>query len=71
MHPRTLPRWLCAPQEAPDLRSVTVECEISRERIPLRNAYKYVGQRATLRINSGVERSVTGEAAGSARRRAT
>ena len=30
-----------------------VECEISREKVPLRNAYKHVGQRASLRVNSG------------------
>lgn len=34
--------------------------EISRERIPLRNAYKHVGQRACVRINSGTEQEVPG-----------
>jgi hypothetical protein len=31
-----------------------LECEISREKVPLRNAYKHVGQRASVRVNSGV-----------------
>lgn len=31
-----------------------MECEISREKVPLRNAYKHVGQRASVRVNSGV-----------------
>lgn len=39
---------------------MTVECEVSRERISLRNAYKAAGQRAALRINSGMERHVAG-----------
>jgi len=45
----------------PALRAqVVVEAEISRDKVPLRNAYKHVGQRAALRINSGVEHSLLG-----------
>eukprot|EP00195_Chlamydomonas_chlamydogama_P008071 CAMPEP_0202901106 /NCGR_PEP_ID=MMETSP1392-20130828/13313_1 /ASSEMBLY_ACC=CAM_ASM_000868 /TAXON_ID=225041 /ORGANISM="Chlamydomonas chlamydogama, Strain SAG 11-48b" /LENGTH=405 /DNA_ID=CAMNT_0049587607 /DNA_START=199 /DNA_END=1416 /DNA_ORIENTATION=+ len=44
---------------APGLRHVVVECEISRERVPLRNAYKAVGQKASVRVNGGVEYNVT------------
>lgn len=36
-----------------------VECEISREKVPLRNAYKRVGQRASVRVNSGVTYEVS------------
>lgn len=32
-----------------------IETEISRELVPLRNAYKHIGQLATVRINSGPE----------------
>ena len=39
------------------------QAEISRERVPLRNAYKSVGQKASVRVNSGVEYQVTGESA--------
>ena len=41
---------------------VVVEAEISRDKVPLRNAYKHVGQRASLRISSGVEHSLLGAA---------
>ncbi len=40
---------------------VTLEAEISREQIPLRNAYRHVGQKASIRVNSGVEYTVPGE----------
>ena len=39
---------------------MVVEAEISRDKVPLRNAYKHVGQRAALRINSGIEHSLQG-----------
>ena len=39
---------------------VVVEAEISRDKVPLRNAYKHVGQRASLRVSSGVEHSLLG-----------
>lgn len=32
---------------------LTFEAEISRERVPLRNAYKAAGQRVVIRINGG------------------
>lgn len=34
--------------------------EISRERVPLRNAYRHVGQQAVLRVNSGEEYTLQG-----------
>lgn len=40
---------------------ITVEAEISREQIPLRNAYRHVGQKASIRVNSGFEYTVPGE----------
>ena len=40
---------------------ITVEAEISREQIPLRNAYRHVGQKASIRVNSGIEYTVPGE----------
>ncbi len=40
---------------------VVLEAEISREQIPLRNAYKHIGQRATIRINSGVDTELPGD----------
>lgn len=40
---------------------ITVEAEISREQIPLRNAYRHVGQKASIRVNSGIEYTVSGE----------
>ncbi|GIL80986.1 hypothetical protein Vretifemale_10128, partial [Volvox reticuliferus] len=52
-------RFVASRQVSPEYRAVTVECEVSRERIPLRAAYKAAGQRASLRINSGVERNCT------------
>lgn len=45
---------------APGLRTVVLQCEISRERVPLRNAYKHAGQRANVRVNGGVEHALTG-----------
>lgn len=36
---------------------VTLEVEASRERVPLRNAYRHVGQRARVRVNSGAEQA--------------
>lgn len=37
-----------------------LEIEISRDRVPIRNAYKHVGQQASVRVNSGVDRSLSG-----------
>jgi hypothetical protein len=39
-------------------REVVLECEVSRERVPLRNAYKHVGQAASVRVNSGAAAAV-------------
>lgn len=43
------------------MAQVTLEVEISREQVPLRNAYRHVGQKAAVRINSGVECVVPGQ----------
>ena len=40
---------------------VVLEAEISREQVPLRNAYRHVGQKASVRVNSGIEYTVPGE----------
>lgn len=37
-----------------------LDVEISRERVPLRNAYRHVGQRTVLRVNSGEEHNLQG-----------
>ena len=42
------------------LEQVVLEAEISREQVPLRNAYRHVGQKASVRVNSGVEYTVPG-----------
>ncbi|PRW60867.1 hypothetical protein C2E21_1253 [Chlorella sorokiniana] len=52
-------RFVRSTQLAPGVREVVVECEISREKVPLRNAYKHVGQRASVRVNSGVTYEVS------------
>jgi hypothetical protein len=36
-------------------RLLTFEAEISRERVPIRNAYKAAGQSAVIRINGGTK----------------
>ncbi|PSC74147.1 hypothetical protein C2E20_2793 [Micractinium conductrix] len=46
-------RFVRSTQLAPGVREVVVECQVSREKVPLRNAYKHIGQRASLRVNSG------------------
>lgn len=51
--------FLRSRQVTPGLRSVVVEAEISREKVPLRNAYKNVGQKASIRVNSGPNRELT------------
>ncbi|KAL4436125.1 hypothetical protein ABPG77_005573 [Micractinium sp. CCAP 211/92] len=51
-------RYVRSTQLAPGVREVVVECEISREKVPLRNAYLHVGQRAAVRVNSGVAHEV-------------
>lgn len=52
-------RFVRSQQIAPGVKAVVLECEISRERVPLRNAYKCVGQRASVRINHGIEHKLT------------
>ena len=47
--------------ESSRMVQITVEAEISREQIPLRNAYRHVGQKASIRVNSGIECTVPGE----------
>lgn len=40
---------------APGVASLVLTVEVSRERVPLRNAYVAAGQRARVRVNNGVE----------------
>ena len=47
-------------QQAPGLREVILKAEVSREHIPIRNAYKHVGQRAQVRVKSGASAELTG-----------
>ena len=58
------PEWnqatfLRSRQLTPKMRLIVLEIEISREKVALRNAYKHVGQRASVRVN-GLEHEVTG-----------
>ncbi|KAL3160982.1 hypothetical protein ABBQ38_009372 [Trebouxia sp. C0009 RCD-2024] len=46
-------------QNTPGLQTVVLEIEISRDRVPIRNAYKHVGQQASVRVNSGMDRSLS------------
>jgi hypothetical protein len=50
---------ICAGQ-----RLLTFEAEVSRERVPLRNAYKAAGQVAVMRINGGEKHTLPVSAAG-------
>jgi hypothetical protein len=52
-------RFVASEQQAPHERLLTFEVEVSRERVPLRNAYKAAGQRMTVRVNGGEKRSLT------------
>ena len=47
-------------ETTPGLQTVVLEIEISRDRVPIRNAYKHVGQLAAVRVNGGVDRSLKG-----------
>jgi hypothetical protein len=60
-----MPDWIPATylrteEAAPGLRTVVVQHEISRMRVPIRNAYKCAGQRASIRVNNGLEYSLAG-----------
>ena len=39
---------------------VVLEAEVSRDIVPLRNAYRHVGQKARVRVNGGIEYSLSG-----------
>lgn len=52
-------RFVRSSQLAPGVREVVLEVEISRERVPLRNAYRHIGQTASVRVNGGVELEVS------------
>ena len=55
------PGAFVASQDAgPSLRTVSISAEISREKVPLRNAYMHVGQKCSLRVNNGPIRELTG-----------
>ena len=45
----------------PRLQTIVLEVEISRDKVPIRNAYKHVGQRASVRVESGIDREVAGK----------
>jgi hypothetical protein len=56
-----MPDWnpgtfISSTQQAPHWKLITFEAEISRQRVPLRNAYKAAGQRAVVRVNGGEAR---------------
>eukprot|EP00210_Caulerpa_lentillifera_P003269 g3120.t1 len=58
------PEWnpatfLSSTQITPELKLISIEVEISRERIALLNAYKRIGQKASIRIVNGMEYEVT------------
>ncbi|KAL0050332.1 hypothetical protein WJX82_009201 [Trebouxia sp. C0006] len=42
----------------PGLQTIVLEVEISRDKVPIRNAYKHVGQRASVRVDSGIDREL-------------
>lgn len=52
-------RFVRSTELAPGVREIVLDVEISRERIPLRNAYKHVGQKARIRVNGGEELEVS------------
>ncbi len=45
----------------PGLQTIVLEVEISRDKVPIRNAYKHVGQRASVRVDSGIDRELAGK----------
>ena len=47
----------------PGLQTIVLEVEISRDKVPIRNAYKHVGQRASVRVDSGIDRELAGKQA--------
>lgn len=51
----------CSEPVAKGLRKLVLEVEISRDKVPIRNGYRHVGQRARIRANSGVEHELLGE----------
>ncbi len=53
-------RFLRSRDVAPGTRCLTLEVEISRELVPLRNAYRAPGQKAAIRLKGGFEYHVTG-----------
>ena len=42
------------------IREFTLDAEISRELVPLRNGYRHIGQKARLRLSSGLDYDVAG-----------
>jgi len=58
-HARTR-SFLRSEDVAPGLRNIVVLAEISRELVPLRNAYKAPGQRASIRLVGGQEYQLAG-----------
>ena len=46
------------------LTLLTLEVEVSRDKVPIRNGYRHVGQRARIRVNGGVEHELVGARGG-------
>ena len=53
-------RFVRSRDAAPNLREIILEAEISREKVPLRNGYRHIGQRARVRVNGGSEIDLAG-----------
>lgn len=49
----------CSQPLANGLTLLTLEVEASRDKVPIRNGYRHVGQRARIRVNGGVEHELT------------
>lgn len=52
--------WVRSSPAVQGLREVVLDVEISRERVPLRNGYVRIGQKAQVRVNGGLTYELTG-----------
>lgn len=50
--------FLRSRQLAPGIKEVVLHVEVSRERVPLRNSYRYIGQKSRIRVNGSAEQLV-------------
>ena len=55
--------WPTAAGESAQVRELTLDVEISRELVPLRNGYRHIGQKARVRLASGLDYDVPGASA--------